>query len=789
VTRPGTGGWLLPCGLILGSLAAPLCTAVPPIAALLGLAGFGVLFVLVPPVRWLGAILLACCWSFWNYQLRLDDRLPPELSGQVVTLRGVISSMPQDFEDYVSFRFEPLARQFQGGRQLRLPNTLLVRWFKQRPQEPPARAEERVPALSAGEAWRFDLLLKPPWGTVNFQGPDRERWLFANGIGGLATVRDGWPEVAGKGVAGPLARLREAIFHRIEQALPDPRTAGIVQALAVADRSGMGRNERQLLALTGTSHLLAISGLHIGLAAGAGMLLARWVGWLLPFTPPGRALHAFGILGGLLAAAGYAALAGFGVSTVRSLLMLLIAMSAVSASRVIHAGRAWLLAMAAVLLINPFAPLGAGFWFSFMAVASLLWFFAPRCGRRGRWQTLLMAQAAVLLVLLPVSAAWFQAFSWVGFLANLVAIPLVSFGVVPFVLAGVVAFSVSGQVATWLWGIAGAVSGSLLTFLEFMAAIQGELTRLGAPTVGCAVLGVLGAFLLLLPRGIPGRWLGLFLMAPLFLPSDQQADKEDLVLDVLDVGQGTAALLRTAGHTLLYDAGPGDGGGRDLVRSVIAPALGRVSNDGPDRVIISHGDLDHAGGLGSLQARYPRTTFHGNLPRRVNGVASCHVPLAWRWGNTRFTVLHPSGALPYRGNDSSCVLDVNHRRGRLLLSGDITATVETRLLFEGLGPYRVLLVPHHGSLTSSSQAFIRTVDPQIAVTTAGLGNRFGFPKAAVRQRYQDAGIPFWSTGECGALRIVLYGDGGLTATSARLLRPAIWRWPAAPTCPAHLRLL
>jgi len=192
--------------------------------------------------------------------------------------------------------------------------------------------------------------------------------------------------------------------------------------------------------------------------------------------------------------------------------------------------------------------------------------------------------------------------------------------------------------------------------------------------------------------------------------------------------------------------------------------------------------------LASLRARYPRTAVRGNLARHVDGVARCHVPMAWRWGETRFAVLHPSDALPYRGNDSSCVLQVEHRGGRLLLAGDISATVEARLLFEGLGRYRVLLVPHHGSLTSSSPAFIRAVDPGLAVVTAGLGNRFGFPKAAVRQRYESTGVPFWSTGECGALRIIMNGDGRLTATSARLLRPAIWRWPAAPGCPMRFRL-
>jgi competence protein ComEC len=254
-------------------------------------------------------------------------------------------------------------------------------------------------------------------------------------------------------------------------------------------------------------------------------------------------------------------------------------------------------------------------------------------------------------------------------------------------------------------------------------------------------------------------------------------------MEVLDVGQGTAVLLRTAGATMLYDSGPGDGAGRDRVSSVIVPALRHMQVGAPDRIIVSHGDQDHSGGLWSLQALYPQALVLANLPRRQPGVGGCHAPSRWRWGETVVRVLHPTAALPYQGNDSSCVVDIRHPAGSFLLSGDISAAVEARLLIDGLQQSDVLVVPHHGSRTSSSPAFITAVQPRLAAATASLGNRFGFPRAGIRQRYESTGSRFWSTGECGALRIQVHDDGRLSATSARLERPAIWRWPAAEGCP------
>ena len=366
-----------------------------------------------------------------------------------------------------------------------------------------------------------------------------------------------------------------------------------VRALVLADRSEMSRRDRDVLVLTGTAHLLAISGLHIGLAAGGGMLATRILAWFLPLTFAGGRLYLLTAGGGLLAASAYAALAGFGVPTVRALLMVAAVLAALATDRRVHPVRPWLLAMMTVLLANPFAPLTAGFWLSFTAVAALLLLFAPRPGRRPWWQSLPMAQAAVMLLLLPLSAVWFQGFSPAGFLANLVAIPWVSFLVVPFVLAGAAALAVSGELAGLLWAVASGAIALLWTFLEFMAGLQGRLTSLTAPSLATTVLAVLGASTLLLPRGLPIRWTGAFLMAPLLVGGAPWTDPQDIEVEVLDAGQGTAVLVTTGGRKLLYDSGPGDGAEGNLVASVVAPALNRLGNSAPDRVVISHGDLDH----------------------------------------------------------------------------------------------------------------------------------------------------------------------------------------------------
>ena len=556
-----------------------------------------------------------------------------------------------------------------------------------------------------------------------------------------------------------------------------------MRALATADRSALTRQDKQLLRVTGTAHLLAISGLHIGLAAAGGVLLFRNLLWLFPLAGFGLAPFYCSLLAGLVTAAGYAMLANLGVSTVRALLMLLVITAALSLARAIHPLRSFTVALAIVLLSDPFAPLGTGFWFSFLAVFALLSVFQPRQGTLSWWRAPLQAQAAVFLLLLPAGAAWFNGFSLPGFAANLVAIPWVSFLVVPPVLGGIVALVLPDPVSGMFWSLAGTGISLLFRFLEWLGRLQPDLQGVRSLPLTSLAAAAVGATLLMFPRGLALRWLGPFLILPLFLPAANAVPAGALQVDALDVGQGNAIAVNTESHLLLYDTGPGDGAGIDQFGSAIAPFLSDLGRGAPDQVIISHGDLDHAGGLHSLRQRFPGIPVRGSTAADGVDIEPCLRGDSWNWDGLSFQVLHPGQGLPYLRNNSSCVLSAGRAGASVLLSGDIEDFVETRLVLESLNSHRILIVPHHGSSSSSSDAFIDSVRPELAVASAALGNRFGFPREAVRRAYKKRGIKLITTGECGGIRLLVEPGVELQASSARLERRRIWRWPAAANCP------
>ncbi|MDT8321416.1 MAG: DNA internalization-related competence protein ComEC/Rec2, partial [Xanthomonadales bacterium] len=553
----GQGGWIQLLALIGGTLAPWLLTSPAPGWLSAALLVAGSVLLLPARLRWAAFFLLGCGISLWQLQWRLADRLDPALAVTVHAVEGVIASLPDEQDEYARFLFAPGATARAAG----LPSRLLVYWYRDWPE------------LRAGQSWRLELLLKPPWGAVNFQGPDRERWLFSQGIGGLATVRSGEPTGDDRPLRFALHRLREDIRQRIVTRLGEGRESGVIRALAIADRAGMSRADRQLMMATGTSHLLAISGLHIGLAAIGGFWLVRALLWLLPFGFAGARDFWLCLGGALLLAGVYACLAGLGVATRRAMLMLLIGMAALALARSIHPARALALSAAAILLLDPFAALTAGFWFSFLAVAALLWMFVPRFGRMPWWKSLLMAQLAVVVVMMPVSLFWFEAFALTGFLVNLVAIPWVSLVLVPLTLFSMLAIPASAALTGFSLHAAAAAAALLLDFLEWMDGLHGLIGGVPAPTAWQLLGGVFAGLLLMLPRALNLRWLSLFLLLPMFLPPAASTAPGSLLLEVLDVGQGTAITVSTPRHTLLYDSGPGDGRAWHRVDSVLRPAL------------------------------------------------------------------------------------------------------------------------------------------------------------------------------------------------------------------------
>lgn len=708
---------------------------------------------------------------------RLAVRLPATENGAIHEIAGSIGSLPQYGHDSLRFEFLP------DVVSASIPARIRVHWYIRQKQG----AEANIPEVHAGERWRLTLELRTTRRRINFYGGDAERWLFADGIGALGYVQPGNNlRLAAPGILN-LQHWRASTLKKLEQAGGDVPAFRMLAALAIADRRALRASDRDVFSATGTGHLLAISGLHIGLAALMGFYLGRLA---LLFCPYGLRLRVAIVLPwctAWLAALSYSALAGFGVSTQRALIMLSVATLVMLNRRKVHPGLAWMIALVAVLVADPFAPLRAGFWFSFIAVAVLLLLFVPRSGDLPAWRKMIFAQLGISLAMAPLGMYWFQQASLPGLLANLVAIPVVSFLVVPLILSALIFIWVPGPVATWLLNSAGHVTHWLFLFLEQLSGLQPVwLSTTRIPGLTSTVLAMLGAFIILLPRGFPGRYAGVLLMLPMLLPVTNTLGPTDAQTDFLDVGQGLAILVGSQDYLLVYDTGPGNGlgdeDGWDMVAGTLQPMIA-ARGQTPDVIVASHADLDHAGGLLQLQKLYPQAQYLANLRNKRSGIQPCTAPAEWSAGGLKFKVLHPSVGLPYLGNDSSCVISVHGQGLDLLLSGDVSKRVEQRLVNEGLQKHTILTVPHHGSSTSSSHVLIAAVAPELALISAAANNRFQFPRADVIERYERAQVRVINTADCGGIRITTDRHGAFRVDSARVSRNAVWRWLAEPDCP------
>ena len=767
--------WVL---LIVGAVGPFLFTSTLPDYMALWLLLLVTVAALLPACRVYCVLPLFFLLTTLAINERLAHRLPPSENGSIHELSGAVASLPWRQNGSVRFLFRP------HTHTKNVPPLIRVAWYPDRFGVD--RDAVEVPVIRAGERWRLCLELGTPRGRVNFHGADSERWYFADGIGARGVVREGDNQRLAAPSVFDLQHWRESVLLRLTERAGDVPAFRVLAALAIADRRGLLRNDRAVLAATGTGHLLAISGLHIGLAAALGFFAGRLGLFALPHAVRQRSAALLPWLAAWLAALVYAALAGFGISTQRALIMLTVATMVMLAGRSVHPMQAWLVAMALVLIADPFAPLRAGFWFSFLCVAVLLMLFVPRSGPMSVWRRVLLAQLGISLVMAPLSLYWFQQASLPGLLANLVAIPVVSMLVVPLVLLALPLLWLPWPLAAWLLSMAGHIAAALLVFLESISSLQPEfLGTARSPGLLATVIAMLGAAALILPRGVPVRFLGLLLVLPVMLPAAPGLAKGATRVDLLDVGQGLAVLLRGPDFQLLYDTGPGNGldgeAGWDLVDGTIRPMISAAGGK-PAIVVASHADLDHAGGLRSLQAVYPKTRFIGSFPEPQSGVEPCIAPRAWTSGKHRFGILHPSAGLPYLGNASSCVLSVRGPGLSLLLGGDIDTAVERRLVMEGLGRHDVLVAPHHGSSSSSSMYLIDAVRPGLALVSAEADNRYAFPHAEVISRFASRGIPVLNTARCGGIRLTSDALGAVDIRYARRERAAIWRYPADESC-------
>ncbi|MDR0735983.1 MAG: DNA internalization-related competence protein ComEC/Rec2 [Zoogloeaceae bacterium] len=760
------------------------------LAGLCGLCAARLLIRFQPSFRG-GAFLLALCagwaagygWAAWRAESRLADELSAAWEGQDVRLSGVVASLPVRFERGVRFVLRVEQVLTPGAR---VPSHVWLNFYTQGWR---GRDLNPYPPPRAGERHEFTVRLKRPHGRVNPHGMDYEAWLLERNLRATGYVRnDPAPVFRGVSAWPPMLsvhRLREAARDHFLQTLDGKPYGGILTALAIGDQNSIPRAQWNVFNRTGTTHLMSISGLHVTLVA---MLTGWLLNWLWRRAPrlclllPAQRLA---IVGGALAAAGYALLSGLNVPAQRATLMLLTVALALLLSRRIGLGRILLLALFGVLLLDPWAVLASGFWLSFCTVTAICWVGLHALQsekpaddgqdkkrslrqRLGGWFVAFMrTQWAAMLATLPLLFFFFQRFPLNSPLANLLAIPWVSFVITPLCLLAALLSGISTPLLGWTHMLL----TPLMALLEYFA--DGPLGlpwQAPAPSLWRVALAGCGVLLLLMPRGLPGKGAALVMLLPLFLMSAPPVAPGNLRLSVLDVGQGQAALLETAEHRLLYDAGPGYGPtaadsqaqaeeGRDAGAQVILPHLAALGIARLDALVVSHRDNDHSGGMASIRAGVKVEKLVSSVPEWVEGEL-CRRGQNWEWDGVRFEFLYPPPDKPLKGeNGDSCLLKVSvgvtptSPGQRVLLTGDLYAREERRVLAEDPATLaaEVILVPHHGSRSSSSPPFVAAVNARWAIASVGYRNRFGHPRPEVVERYARQGARFLRTDRDGAL--------------------------------------
>jgi len=732
-------------------------------------------------------VLWATLWGHWQ----LSDSLPigDDKSDYYVT--GVVSGIPERRTRSTRFilavdSVRPVHMSADSAVPTPSIKRLQLSWYDHR---------EIVP----GQRWRFAVRLRSPRGFTNPGGFDYRLWLLRKGISATGYVRHaGESQYLGQTGQYLLDRFRQRIAEAIYQSdISELRISAtarhLLVALTVGSKQGLSGEVWQQLRITGTIHLLIVSGLHIGMAAALGMLIGSLLGRSLSALGVSCTHVQTGAVGALLFAVIYAAMAGFSLPTQRALVMLSVFLLAVICKRALHPWLAFCWALALQALLEPLAVYSAGFWLSYGAVAVFIWYFSCR-GRMSWLKGLVAAQLLVLLMLSGVLIYFQGSVSLLAPLINLFVLPWFTVLIVPVALLGVLVFPVSQYFAEWLWWLAGYQLQWFDGLLEWLTPYSryGLWRVVSDQHLLVAIAAIAAGALLLLPRGLGVRAIALVLLAALTLIVPPQAPL--LSVTVLDVGQGLAVVVATADGILVYDTGPRFSDHFDAGSAIVAPYLRYRGVKNIDVLMISHSDADHSGGVAGLLSQFDAHRIIAGQVDKINNAKAepCRAGMGWRWGDVEFEVIHPDAdadADPdadssykdqlYEDNDYSCVIAIRLGGDTILLTGDISADVEAKLLKENRlpGHVTVLVAPHHGSKSSSTADFVNAIAPQHVVYSAGFHHHFGHPHPLVTQRYAAVKARQWSTGEAGAISFQWQDGNAMSVVRARDKIHGYWHDP------------
>ena len=759
-------------------------------------------------------------WTGLQAAYRMAQALNPLYEQQDILVVGTVEELPQMQSGRWRFVFnvEQASWEEDGATQkIELPRRLLLSWYFRDGDLP------SVPEIKTGQCWSFQVRVKAPHGALNLHTFDYELWLWSQQIGAVGYVRTAKnaPEpglLDGGRSYSSMSQWREKVREQIMQTVEDSRQAGLIAALTLGDQRAISQEDWDTFRITGIAHLVSISGLHITMMA---WIMYGFVGWFwrrsskLMLRLPA---HTAAMVAGLLCACLYAWFTGWGVPAQRTVMML----ATVVLLRLVGIRWpwyvVWLFVAVVIVTIDPWALLQAGFWLSFVAVGVLFaqssqamqdkgeqalekeikrlqlmlpqpWWKKLLLGLWGKMRALLTVQLRISIALAPLTLLLFQQVSVVGLVVNMLAIPWVTFVMVPMALLGMVFHP--------LWHLAAWAGNLLLQGLDWFASLPFAVVYSAVPPLAIAVLAMLGSIVLVLPQF---RWryrcLGALLIIPVFIWQPKMPAQGEFEVVFLDVGQGSSVLIRTANHALLYDAGPKYGGESDAGSVLVVPAL-RALGVSLDKMVISHADADHAGGMVSVWESYPQAELmysasdeavFGKLlnpPTAYGQRQDCVAGAHWQWDDVDFEILHPfaveDSGKNMSGNAQSCVLRVSTQSDvsrAVLLTGDIENEQERALAEKAQRSEidiraDVLLMPHHGSKSSSSALFLNTVEPAWAVAQTGYLNRYGQPAPEVVERYQAQGVQVVNTASCGAA--IWLSDQPAKMDCARQLRARYWR--------------
>jgi competence protein ComEC len=694
----------------------------------------------------LGACALGFAWCLCFAHVHNAWSIPEDWQGKPLIITGYIASIPTTSVTGQAFLFSLRKIQFNNTTQS-LHSTIKLTW------------RNNTLPLDVGDEWNFHVHLKKTYGTMNPGGFDYEAYAYQAGIraNGYILEKEKNNLLASHWYHYSIDRIRQLLAEKIAENLPATQTSPWITALVVGERHDIDEKDWQVLRNTGTNHLMAIAGLHIGLMSALAHFLVASVWRRSPrLVNKFPAVHA-GALAALSMALIYSALAGFSIPTQRACLMLTFFIVALLTRKKIGAWYAWSSALLCVLLINPLTVLTESFCLSFGSVALIIYGVSGRISPKGLWWQWGRIQWVIALGLVPLSIALFQQCSLISFAANSVAIPWVGFIVVPLSLLGSFLFIFSNHAAALVLTLADKILSLLWIVLTWFSHLPNVVWYQTVPHTWMLIAAIIGMIFLLFPAGVPGRYFGIVWLLPLALYKPTVPQPGEAWLTLLDIGQGLSAVVQTRTHTLVFDTGPRLSASFDMGDSVVVPFLHSINTKKIDMLVVSHSDNDHIGGAAAVMSQLPVLSVKTSAVKFFAHADLCLRGDAWTWDGVNFSFLYPTQETLNKDNNSSCVLRVASGKQQILLTGDIEKLAEKDLAANEQGnlPATILIAPHHGSKTSAVKNFVNLVDPKYVLFATGYRNRYHFPHPSVVKLYQEKNVIAYNTAATGAIQFQL----------------------------------